>query len=292
MDLRHAVGVGLRSAHFQEALSRRADIDFVEVHAENYFAEGGASIAVLQEAASLYPISLHGTGGGLASKMPIPHAHLPKLRHLIEITGAALVSDHVSQTWFMQDGAVRHAGDLLPIAFNDASLGHLVSNVARVQDFLGRQILIENISQYLRFAQSDMPELDFLVKACERTGCALLVDINNLYVNALNAGEAQPESAVAHWLQQCPPYLVKELHLAGSTEPASGLVIDDHARPVSAPVWRLYEQAMASFPRAATLIEWDEQLPTWGRLVEEAQHARRLINQEAAYETARHTARA
>ena len=119
----------------------------------------------------------------------------------------------------------------------------------------------------------------------------LLVDINNLYVNALNAGEAQPESAVAHWLQQCPPYLVKELR-AGSTEAASGLVIDDHARPVSAPVWRLYEQAIASFPRAATLIEWDEQLPTWGRLVEEAQHARRLINQRLPMKTARHTARA
>lgn len=290
MDFKRAVGVGLRSAHFEDALRADADVDFVEVHAENYFAEGGASLAVLREAATRYPISLHGTGGGLASKMAIPFAHLRKLRQLVELTRPVLISDHVAQTWFMDGGATRHAGDLLPIAFNASSLASLVENIQRVQDFLGRQILIENIAQYIRFQQSTMPELDFLVQACERTGCALLVDINNLYVNARNAHGVDASEDVARWIQRCPAYLVKQLHLAGSTDTHGALVIDDHAQPVSEPVWQLYRQAIRCFEGAATLIEWDDQLPSWSRLVEEAQRARAWMEQELGRDTRRHVA--
>lgn len=279
MDFKHAVGVGLRSAHFEDALKADADVDFVEVHAENYFADGGASLAVLREAAAQYPISLHGTGGGLASKTPIPFAHLRKLRQLVELTRPILISEHVAQTWFADGGVTRHAGDLLPIAFNEASLAYLVDNIQRTQDFLGRQILIENIAQYIRFQQSDMLELDFLVQACERTGCGLLVDLNNLYVNALNTVGVDADEAACQWVNQCPAYLVKQLHLAGSSDANNGLVIDDHAQPVSEPVWTLYRQAVVRFDRAATLIEWDEQLPSWPRLVQEAQRAKAIKNE-------------
>lgn len=268
------VGVGLRAPHFEEVLASPQGVDFVEVHAENHFAEGGLSRALLERVAGTLPVSLHGTGAGLASKVPIPMAHLRRLRALVEWVQPTWVSEHVAQTWFVRDGQLRHAGDLLPVAFDRAALKHLVDNVRRVQDHLGRQILIENLAQYIVFAQSDMPEVEFLAQACEHTGCGLLVDLNNLHVNAINAGEGEPEAVVRRWLDACPPGLVKELHLAGSTPNPGGLVIDDHAQPVSEPVWALHRHACQRFPQAVTLIEWDEQLPSWSRLVQEADRAR------------------
>jgi len=270
----HRVGVGLRAPHFEALLASPQSVDFVEVHAENHFAEGGLSRALLERVAGVLPVSLHGTGAGLASKVPIPRDHLRRLRSLVEWVKPTWVSDHVAQTWFVHNGQLRHAGDLLPVAFQWAALRHLVDNICRVQDHLGRQILIENLAQYVVFAQSDMPEVEFLVQACERSGCGLLVDLNNLHVNAINAGEGEPEAAVRRWLDACPAHLVKELHLAGSTPNPGGLVIDDHAQPVSEAVWALHRHACQRFPQAATLIEWDEQLPSWSRLVQEADRAR------------------
>ncbi len=268
------VGVGLRAPHFEALLASPQSVDFVEVHAENHFAEGGLSRALLERVAGVLPLSLHGTGAGLASKVPIPMAHLRRLRALVEWAQPTWVSDHVAQTWFVHHGQLRHAGDLLPVAFERAALRHLVDNTCRVQDHLGRQILIENLAQYVVFAQSDMTELEFLVRACEQSGCGLLVDLNNLHVNALNAGEGDAEASVRRWLDACPAHLVKELHLAGSTPNPGGLVIDDHAQPVSEPVWALHRHACQRFPQAVTLIEWDEQLPPWSRLVQEADRAR------------------
>lgn len=274
MDRHHDVGVGLRAPHFEAVLASQAGIDFVEVHAENHFASGGLAPALLQRVAAVLPVSLHGTGAGLASKVPIPVAHLRQLRALVERLKPLLISDHVAQTWFVEGGQVRHAGDLLPVAFHQEALACLVDNIARVQDHLGRQILIENVAQYVVFSQSDMPEVEFLVQACERTSCGLLLDLNNLCVNALNADELDPEASVRRWLDACPAHLVKELHLAGSTPNPGGLVIDDHAQPVSEPVWALHQHALRRFPHAVTLIEWDEQLPTWSRLLQEAERAR------------------
>lgn len=274
MDRQHKVGVGLRAAHFEEALSSHEGIDFVEVHAENHFAPGGISRALLERVSQALPVSLHGTGAGLASKVPVPKAHLQRLRALVELTQPLFVSDHVAQTWFEEGCQVRHAGDLLPVAFNQASLRHLVDNVTRVQDHLGRPILIENLAQYVRFSQSDMPEVEFLARACERTGCGLLLDLNNLYVNALNDGESAPEITVRRWIDAFPPEFVMELHLAGSSVRSGELVIDDHAQPVSEAVWSLHRLALASFPSASSLIEWDEQLPSWERLLLEAERAR------------------
>jgi uncharacterized protein len=268
------VGVGLRSPHFGALLTSSTGVDFVEVHAENHFAEGGLSRALLERVADTVPVSLHGTGSGLASKVPIPLEHLRRLRSLVEWVQPTLVSDHVAQTWFAQDGQLRHAGDLLPVAFDRAALRHLVDNIRRVQDHLGRQIFIENLAQYLVFAQSDMPEVEFLAQACENSGCGLLVDLNNLHVNAINAGEDEPEAVVRRWLDDCPADLVKELHLAGSTPNPGGLVIDDHAQPVSESVWVMHQYACQRFPQAVTLIEWDEQLPSWSRLLQEADRAR------------------
>lgn len=280
MDRHHDVGVGLRAPHFEAVLASQAGIDFVEVHAENHFASGGLARSLLQRVAALLPVSLHGTGAGLASKVPIPLSHLRQLRALVERVKPLLISDHVAQTWFVEGGQVRHAGDLLPVAFHHAALACLVDNIARVQDHLGRQILIENVAQYVVFSQSDMPEVEFLAQACERTGCGLLLDLNNLCVNAhnahnaLNADEVDPVASVRRWLDACPAHLVKELHLAGSTPNPGGLVIDDHAQPVSEPVWALHQHALRRFPHAVTLIEWDEQLPTWSRLLQEAERAR------------------
>lgn len=269
------VGVGLRAPHVDAMLASSAGVDFVEVHAENHFAPGGLSRALLERVAGTLPVSLHGTGAGLASKVPVPLDHLRRLRALVEWLDPLWVSDHVAQTWFVQGGHIRHAGDLLPVAFDRASLGHLVDNICRVQDHLGRQILIENLAQYVVFAQSDMPEVEFLSAACERSGCGLLVDLNNLHVNALNAGEAEPLAFVRQWLDDCPAQHVKELHLAGSTPNPDGLVIDDHAQPVSEAVWALHRHAAERFPQADALIEWDAQLPSWSRLVQEAERARR-----------------
>lgn len=274
MDRQHKVGVGLRAAHFEEALSSHEGIDFVEVHAENHFAPGGISRALLERVSQALPVSLHGTGAGLASKVPVPKAHLQRLRALVELTQPLFVSDHVAQTWFEEGCQVRHAGDLLPVAFNQASLRHLVDNVTRVQDHLGRPILIENLAQYVRFSQSDMPEVEFLARACERTGCGLLLDLNNLYVNALNDGESAPEITVRRWIDAFPPEFVMELHLAGSSVRSGELVIDDHAQPVPEAVWSLHRLALARFPSASSLIEWDEQLPSWERLLLEAERAR------------------
>lgn len=281
MDRQHKVGVGLRAAHVEDLLSSQAGIDFVEVHAENHFAPGGISRALLERVSQALPVSLHGTGAGLASKVPIPKAHLQRLRALVEMTQPLFVSDHVAQTWFEEAGHIRHAGDLLPVAFNRASLTCLVDNISRVQDHLGRPILIENLAQYVRFSQSNMPEVEFLALACERTGCGLLLDLNNLYVNAINDGEAAPEATIRRWIDTFPAEFVMELHLAGSTVRTGELVIDDHAQPVSDAVWALHRRALARFPWAASLIEWDEQLPSWGRLLQEAERARQQAMEAA-----------
>lgn len=282
------IGVGLRHTHFEDAINSPANIDFIEVHAENFFAKGGASHAVLTDISQHYKISLHATSLGLGSALPAPQKQLEQLSNLVARYQPILVSDHACFSWAESQGLDVHAGDLLPVPFNDESLNIMVSNVKRAQAQLGRQILVENLSAYIELPGSTYSEAEFLVKLCQQSGCKLLVDLNNLIVNAINQPlvtlMAKQSDSSAHnnvlalakqWLENIPSSLVGEIHLAGCTQvSAEQLMIDDHSQPVSDDVWSLYHFALEKFGPVATLIEWDEDLPSWPTLIAEADKAR------------------
>ncbi len=274
----HMIGVGLRSPHYEAALNSDVLVDFVEVHAENFFADGGASIAVLDEAAARFPISLHATALGLGSKAGVAPQHVQKLKRLVERTNPILVSDHAAHGWTLHHDELQHAGDLLPLAFNEACLGALCENVDTLQNSLKRQMLVENISAYVAFSSSSMSETEFLTELTQRTGCGLLLDLNNLVVNATNSAIPNPIEYVSQWIASIPITVVGEIHLAGCTPPAEGeLMIDDHSHPVSETVWQAYRLALKRFGAIPTLIEWDNDLPSWEALVAEAQIARSIL---------------
>jgi uncharacterized protein len=273
----HMIGIGLRSPHYETALNSDVLVDFVEVHAENFFADGGASLAVLDQAAARFPISLHATAFGLGSKAGLAPKHVQKLKRLVERTNAILVSDHAAHAWTMHHEVLHHAGDLLPLAFNDACLDALCENVETLQNSLKRQILVENISAYVTFSSNSMPEADFLTALTQRTGCGLLLDLNNLVVNATNIGAISPIEYVSAWIESIPLTVVGEIHLAGCALPPEGeLMIDDHSHHVSETVWQAYRLAIKRFGAIPTLIEWDSNLPSWETLVAEAKIARHL----------------
>ena len=287
------IGVGLRHHHFEDALNSPANIDFIEVHAENFFAQGGASHAMLSDIAQHYHISLHATSLGLGSSLPAPKKQLAQLSNLVERYQPILISDHACFSWAEVSGIDTHAGDLLPIPFNDESLQIMVTNVERAQQQLGRQILVENLSAYIELPGSTYREAEFLVKLCQQSGCKLLIDLNNLIVNATNqpllsysaktpssSEQANIFAYAKQWLNRVPKSLVGEIHLAGCTQVADGeFMIDDHSQPVSDAVWHLYHYALQRFGPVATLIEWDENLPSWQTLIAEAEKAK-LIAKE------------
>ncbi|MGB2741539.1 MAG: DUF692 domain-containing protein [Cognaticolwellia sp.] len=284
------IGVGLRHDHFDDALNYPANIDFIEVHAENFFAKGGASHAVLNEISQHYKISLHATSLGLGSAVPAPKQQLEQLSALVERYQPILLSDHACFSWAEVTGVKTHAGDLLPVPFNDESLDIMVRNVQRAQQYLGRAILVENLSAYIQLPGSTYNEAEFLVKLCQQSGCKLLVDLNNLIVNAVNQPLLDPQlktpqktdsiGTLTHakqWLDKLPPELVGEIHLAGCTQVNAGeFMIDDHSQPVSDDVWHLYHYAVQKFGAVATLIEWDESLPDWHTLIAEAEKAKAI----------------
>ena len=283
----HLVGVGLRHLHYQDALHGTSAIDFVEIHAENFFSHGGITQTVLGEIQEQYPISLHATSMGLGSAAPIKTSYLTQLKKLVEQINPALVSDHACFTWSYQKGVDVHAGDLLPLEFTPASLAVLSENIDRVQQILGRQILVENISSYISLQQDGMSETEFLVTLAERTQCGLLVDLNNILVNASNKingdfssnASTTPMAIARQWLDDIPQHLVKELHLAGYT-PVSPpeIIIDDHSQPVSEQCWELYQHAIERYGPVHSLIEWDNALPPWQTLLDQAAKARAIIN--------------
>lgn len=276
------VGVGLRSEHYEAAMNP-ASIDFVEVHAENFFAEGGANIELLQEVSKHYAISLHATSLGLGSAHAIPNAHLQKLKRLVDRFEPILISDHACFTWAQNGSGNQHAGDLLPIPFSNAMLQVMADNIKRVQDVLGQQILVENISSYLDVSFNDMPEYEFFNRLCNETGCALLLDLHNLYVNAVNQQLTFPLDEVIQHIDRIERHHVKEIHLAGVKNPQQQFWIDDHSGPVSDETWVSYQSALKRFGDVATLIEWDSELPTWHRLIAESEHARSFAKQRYAY---------
>ena len=271
------VGIGLRQPHYAPVLENRPALAFVEVHSENFFADGGAALAVLRQAREHYPVSLHGVGLALGSAAGLDPWHLDRLERLVQRIEPVRVSDHAcfARAALPGSSVEVHANDLLPIAFNDAALAIMASNVEQVQERLRRTILVENLSAYVSFAQ-DLTEPAFFAELCRRSGCAMLLDVNNLMVNALNRHEADPLAACKRFVDALPPDIVGEIHLAGYD--ASGdIVIDDHGSRVRPDVWALYEHALRRFGALPTLVEWDTDVPPLDVLLDEAQHASRTL---------------
>ncbi len=273
------VGIGWRHPHYAELVQTQLTLDFVEVHSENFFADGGAALAVLEQGRAAYPVSLHGVGLSLGSAMGIDPWHINQLARLVERIDPVRVSDHACFARAPLAGRPVHASDLLPVPMTHAALDAMCANVQRVQDRLRRPIAVENLSAYLQWREAEMDEPTFLTMLARRTGCGLLVDVNNLYVNALNAqlrGELQdPLEACQNWLNAIDPAQVAELHLAGHVH-AGDIVIDDHGSPVVGAVWSLYGHALQCFGAVPTLIEWDTDVPALSVLLDEAQRAREI----------------
>lgn len=285
------VGIGWRQPHYGELLERRPFLGFLEVHSENFFAEGGAALAVLERARAHYPLSLHGVGLSLGSVVGLDAWHLDRLERLVQRVEPVRVSDHASFGRGLFNGVAVHAADLLPIPFTRASLDVLCANVQKVQDRLKRRFVVENISSYLswRALSDDAPlaETEFLSQLARRTGCALLVDVNNIYVNALNAQRnGLVDDSVQHclrWLDAIAPADVAEIHLAGHChvhDAYGDIVIDDHGSRVCPEVWRIYQHALDRLGPVPTLIEWDTAIPALDVLLDEAARAAALMPDE------------
>ncbi|MEX2497030.1 MAG: DUF692 domain-containing protein [Woeseia sp.] len=265
-----AVGVGLKPAHYRALLRDRPPLDFLEIHVENYMGAGGPPHRYLREVAGLYPLSFHGVSLSLGGVDPLNESRLRRWRELVDLYGPVLVSEHVA--WSGHGGYVLH--DLLPVPYTEECLRVLCEHIEQMQSALGRHVLIENPARYLEFTSSTMEEVDFLVEATARTGCRLLLDLNNVFVSSCN----QCEDAGVY-LDRIPPHLVEEIHLAGhsiaSTE-SGEIRIDDHGSRVSEPVWQLYSDAIAQMGPRPTLIEWDTDVPPIEVLLSEAARAREI----------------
>jgi uncharacterized protein len=259
-------GIGLRSPHVEEVLATQPKVGWLEVHAENYMG-GGPAVRALERLRRDYPLSVHGVGLSLGSADGLDDRHLERLARLVERLEPALVSEHLS--WSVTGGA--YLNHLLPLPYTDESLAVVSEHVERVQSRLGRRLLVENPSGYLRFRASVMEEADFLAALARRTGCALLCDVNNVHVTCENLG-GDPE----RYLASLPADAIGEIHLAGhAVNDADGrtILIDDHGSRVAAPVWGLFERALARFGTRPSLIEWDTDLPPLATLLDEARQA-------------------
>ncbi|MCA1246968.1 DUF692 family multinuclear iron-containing protein [Massilia sp. MS-15] len=256
-------GIGLRAPHYRAFLASRPAVGFIEVHSENYLARAGWDWHVLETLRRDYPLSLHGVGLGLGSVQGFSEAHLERVAALAAALDPLLVSEHLS--WGALAG--RQLNDLLPLALDEATLALLCERVDRVQSRLGRRLLLENVSAYVRWRGDSMGETAFLAELARRTGCGILLDVNNLYVNQCNHGEDALAAIAA-----LAPGSVGEIHLAGHLETPLG-VVDHHGAAVAAPVWALYRAALARFGRVPALVEWDAELPALEVLVAEARAA-------------------
>lgn len=264
---RRAVGIGLRAPHYHALLGQRPALAFLEVHSENFFCAGGAPLAWLERFRADYALSLHGVGLSLGSIDPLDAEHLRKLRALVDRFEPALVSEHLC--W--SSVGRRHANDLLPLPFTREALDHVVARIGQAQDYLGRRILVENVSSYLAFDASTFPEWEFVAAVARLSGCALLLDVNNIYVNAAN------HRFDAHaYLDAIDPHSVGEFHLAGF-EIADGRLVDTHGCRVADGVWSLYAAAVERIGERPTLVEWDCDIPALDVLLEEAAKARAIL---------------
>jgi uncharacterized protein (UPF0276 family) len=257
-------GVGLRSVHFPDVEDGRARIDWFEAISENFMIRGGRPLRILDQVRRIAPVALHGVSLSIGSTDPLSDDYLNDLVALAERVEPAWISDHLC--W----GSVgtHYAHDLLPLPYTEEALAHVVARIDRVQERLGRQILIENVSSYLTYFQSAMPEWEFLSEIARRSDCGILLDVNNVYVSAVNHG-FDPSA----YLAGVPSARIGQIHLAGHTDEGTHL-LDTHDAPVRAEVWDLYREVVARVGRVSTLIEWDEHIPAWSVLVAEAERAR------------------
>ena len=266
-------GIGLRQPHYREVFERLPPLAFLEVHSENFFLDGGASMHALERARAAYPISLHGVGLSLGSADRLADEHLARLKRLVDRVEPALVSEHLC--WGGVGGV--HFNDLLPLPHTGETLALLVDRVDRVQSTLKRRILLENLSAYVEFRDSDMTETAFLAELARRTGCGLLLDLNNLYVNAVNFGFDPLER-----LAELEGASIGQVHLAGHAV-VDDCLIDTHGSVVCDPVWALYEEACRRFGPKPTLIEWDTDLPALDVLLSQASQATAIAQREVAH---------
>lgn len=262
-----AAGIGLRAPHVRHVQETHPAVAWFEIHSENYFADGGPALAALDRIRARYPVAMHGVGLSLGSTDPLDREHLRKLARLAARIAPAAISEHLC--WSSIGG--RHYNDLLPLPYTEEALALVCARVAAVQDTLGRRILVENVSSYYAFPESTQDESAFVAAVAAGTGCGLLLDVNNIYVNARNHGV----DAYAY-LAAIPREAVAEIHLAGFD--ASGpVVIDTHGAPVAPEVWSLYAAAVARFGPVPTLIEWDTDIPDFEVLEREAATAQRVL---------------
>lgn len=257
-------GLGLRTDHYSTILESSPAVDWFEALTENYLVPGGKPLYFLDQIAARYPLVLHGVSLSIGGVDPINLDYLSQVKDLVKRTQARWISDHLC--WTARGGINAH--DLLPLPYTEEALGHVVERVAQVQDFLGRRILLENVSSYITYRASALSEWEFLVEVARRADCSLLVDVNNIYVSAINH-EFDPRTYIDH----IPPHLVQQIHLAGHTDHGD-YIIDTHDHPIVDPVWDLYAYACKRFGRVATMIERDDNIPALSELVDELERVR------------------
>ena len=262
-------GVGLRTEHYDVITAEWPRMDWFEAISENFMDSGGRPLQILEAVRRRYPVALHGVSLSIGSTDPLNPAYLQRLKALADRIDPAIVSDHLC--WTGVDGEQLH--DLLPLPFTEEAIRHIAQRVDQVQTVLGRRILLENVSTYVTARHSTMPEWAFLRAVAERSGCGIFLDLNNAHVNAVNHG-FDPRDFLRH----IPGELIGQFHLAGHTDMGSYL-FDTHSRPVIDEVWALYREALAHWGPITTLIEWDEDIPPFPRLAEEAETARAIYVQ-------------
>jgi uncharacterized protein (UPF0276 family) len=265
-------GVGLKAEHYRTIIDTLPDVGFFEVHAENYMGAGGPPHRYLSAIRERYPLSLHGVGLSIGADRPLDKSHIERLRHLIRRYRPGLFSEHLA--WSSHD--VGFLNDLLPVPYTTETLRRVVEHIDQVENALGCQMLLENPSTYIAFAESTYAETDFIAEVVRRTDCGLLLDVNNVFVASTN----QQWDPVAY-IQGYPLAYVREIHLAGNAkeadEEARPLLIDTHDRPVEDAVWDLFALAVHLIGPVPTLIEWDTQVPAWSTLAREAERAETIM---------------
>jgi uncharacterized protein (UPF0276 family) len=271
-SLPQSAGVGYKAQHLNDILQDPTKIGWIEIHAENYMGDGGRPIAQLKHLREIFPVSCHGVGLSIGSETGLDPEHLKRLKKLVNWLEPAMFSEHLA--WSTHD--TEFLNDLLPVPYTQQVADRVVSHINQVQETVGRQMLLENPSTYVAFEQSDMSEVDFLTDVAKRSGCGLLLDINNVFVSATNQNYS-PEDYVDAY----PTEFVGEIHLGGHEEDSddhgNALLIDSHSRAVVDPVWALYEYTLKKSGSRPTLIEWDNDIPTWDVLASEAEQANALL---------------
>jgi len=265
-------GLGLRTDHYEQVLNDRPDVDWLEIISENYMVEGGKPLYYLDRIRELYPMVMHGVSMSIGSTAPLNLDYLADLKRLIAHVEPAWVSDHLC--WTGVHG--RNLHDLMPLPYTEETIAHVAARIEQVQDFLGRQILLENVSSYVTYNASQLSEWAFLAAVAERADCLILLDINNIYVSSHNHGFDPVE-----YLDGVPGDRIRQIHLAGHSY-QDQLIIDTHDHPVCDPVWSLYRQAIERFGRVSTMIERDDNIPPLDELIAELDTARRLVREQEA----------